>query len=184
MWRHPRPWRVCEIGHGLGGAPAPDAQKGAIPLSANGCRSVTPHIADAYVNHRVRQSRCLNVGLHAAPLPRRRERSDGMTIKQVLGASTLAAGIGVAGLLGVGLGTAGADPGHDCYRPGVCDGRHDGRDFHDGHDGGPVDWHNRGVDEGRRDHRPFNWNGRQVYPIPAGNGLGWGFWFGPIWIPL
>src|SRR3954469_10516701 len=108
-----------------------------------------------------------------------------MTIKQVLGTSTLAAGIGMAGLLGVGLGTASADPWHGCDRPGACDDHRDGGDHHDGRDyGGPVDWHRRGLDDGRRDHQPFNWNGQQVYPRPAGDGRGWGFWFGPIWIPL
>jgi hypothetical protein len=47
-----------------------------------------------------------------------------------------------------------------------------------------MDWHQRGIDQGRFDHQPFNWNGQQVNPIPAGNGMGWGFWFGGQWIPL
>jgi hypothetical protein len=47
-----------------------------------------------------------------------------------------------------------------------------------------VDWQHRGIDQGRDDHQPFNWNGQQVTPMPAGNGPGWGFWFGGIWIPL
>ena len=38
-------------------------------------------------------------------------------------------------------------------------------------------WHDRGVDQGRQDHQPFNWNGQQVTPMPAGNGAGRGFWF-------
>ena len=138
-----------------------------------------PLIADAHVNHKGHQLRCPKVGLDAVLLPRRREGSDGMTIKHVLGVSTLAAGIGVAGLLGLGLGTASADPWHGCDRPGICDDHRDGRGGV-----GPVDWHNRRIEDGRRDHQPFNWNGRQVYPIPAGDGRGWGFWFGPIWIPL
>lgn len=117
-----------------------------------------------------------------------------MTFKRAVYASTLAAGIGIAGLFGAGLGTASADPGQQCNAPGrpPC-----GQDQHDnngpgnngpGHDnngpGAPADWHNRGVDQGRQDHQPFNWNGQQVYPVPAGNGAGWGFWFGPVWIPL
>lgn len=36
---------------------------------------------------------------------------------RIVGVSTLAAGIGIAGLLGVGLGTAGADPGPQCGAP-------------------------------------------------------------------
>ena len=50
-----------------------------------------------------------------------------MTFKRVLCASTLAAGVGVAGLLGVGLGTASADPGPQCNAPGD---RHAGRTTH------------------------------------------------------
>jgi len=47
-----------------------------------------------------------------------------------------------------------------------------------------VDWHGRGIDQGRFDHQPFNWNGQQVTPMPAGDGLGWGFWFLNRWIPM
>jgi hypothetical protein len=47
-----------------------------------------------------------------------------------------------------------------------------------------VDWHGRGIDQGRFDHQPFNWMGQQVYPVPAGDGNGWGFWFLGQWIPL
>lgn len=108
-----------------------------------------------------------------------------MTFKRAVYASTLAAGVGLTGLLGVGLGTASANPGQ-CNMPGQppC-----GQDQHDnwGHDNdnrAPVDWQHRGVDQGRQDHQPFNWNGQQVTPLPAGNGAGWGFWFGPVWIPL
>jgi hypothetical protein len=48
----------------------------------------------------------------------------------------------------------------------------------------PVDWHGRGIDQGRFDHQAFNWMGQQVNPLPAGNGNGWGFWFLGQWIPL
>jgi hypothetical protein len=107
-----------------------------------------------------------------------------MTFKRALSASALAAGIGVAGLLGVGLGTASADP-WGCDRPGnpPCgDHRDDHRDDHGGP--APVDWHGRGVDQGRFDHQPFNWMGQQVNPVPSGDGNGWGFWFLGQWIPL
>jgi hypothetical protein len=105
--------------------------------------------------------------------------SEEMKFTRALCASTLAAGIGVAGLLGVGLGTASADP-WQCDRPGTppCG------DHRDDRGAGPVDWHNRGIDQGRFDHQPFNWNGQQVYPVPAGDGNGWGFWFFGMWIPL
>jgi hypothetical protein len=110
-----------------------------------------------------------------------------MKLTRAVSASALAAGIGLAGLLGVGLASASAEP--DCNAPGrpPCDQHHD--DWHPGDDhgdfrGGPVDWHNRGIDQGRGDHQPFNWNGQQVTPVPAGNGGGWGFWFLGTWIPL
>jgi hypothetical protein len=120
-----------------------------------------------------------------------------MTFKRAVYASTLAAGVGLAGLFGVGLGTAAADPGQ-CNapnRPPCGQDQHGDDRGHDNNDrgrndnnqwnnNGPVDWHNRGIDEGRRDHQPFNWNGQQVYPVPAGNGQGWGFWLGPLWIAL
>jgi hypothetical protein len=106
-----------------------------------------------------------------------------MTFKRAVYASMLAAGVGLSGLSGVGLGTASADPGQcNTWGQPPC-----GQDRHDrGPDDnrGPVDWQHRGVDQGRQDHQPFNWNGQQVTPLPAGNGAGWGFWFGPVWIPL
>lgn len=133
-----------------------------------------------------------------------------MTFKRVVYASTLAAGVGLASLLGVGLGAASADPGPGCNAPGkppCSQDQHNGNngpgnngnngpgnnwnngpgDNHGGpgnNQGGPVDWHGRGIDQGRQDHQPFNWNGVQVNPLPAGNGAGWGFWFMGMWIPL
>lgn len=101
-----------------------------------------------------------------------------MAFKRVLCATTLAAGVGVAGLLGMGLGTASAEPWQPCDRPGAPPCGHDDRGP------APANWHDRGVDQGRFDHQPFNWNGQQVTPMPAGNGGGWGFWFLGMWIPL
>lgn len=97
-----------------------------------------------------------------------------MNLKRAIGVSTLAAGVGAAGLFGLGLGTAGADPGPDCGGPGrsACAQNH------------PDDWQRRGPDQARQDHRPFNWNGHQVTPMRAGNGDGWGFWFLGQWIRL
>jgi hypothetical protein len=132
----------------------------------------------------------VHVRFLASPLMRRNrriheKRGTEMTFKRALCASTLTAGVGLAGLLGVGLGTASADPWHDCDRPGAppC-----GNNWNNGPgnnwNNGPVDWHGRGIDQGRFDHQPFNWNGQQVYPVPAGDGNGWGFWFFGTWIPL
>jgi hypothetical protein len=111
-----------------------------------------------------------------------------MTFKRAIYASTLAAGVGLAGLFGVGLGTASADPGPQCNAPGrpPC-----GQDQHDnrgpGDDRGgpaPMDWNHRGIDQGRNDHQPFNWNGQQVNPVFDRGHNAWGFWFLGQWIPL
>ena len=92
-----------------------------------------------------------------------------MNLKRMVCASTLAAGIGVAGLLGTATGTAGADPGQRCSGPNAPACRE-----------GPQG----GIDQGRQDHQPFDYNGQHVTPMPAGNGAGWGFWFLGQWIPL
>ena len=103
-----------------------------------------------------------------------------MKARRALYGSTLAAGIGLAGLLGVGLGSAAAEPGQPCNAPGApaCGGQHEDRGP------APANWQGRGIDQGRNDHQPFNWNGQQVTPMQAGNGAGWGFWFLGTWIPL
>lgn len=106
-----------------------------------------------------------------------------MNFKRALTASTLAAGIGVAGLFGVGLAGANADPGGPCPPNAPCGQRDDHRGA-----GGPgaaaPDWHNRGIDQGRQDHQPFDWNGQQVNPVFDDGHQAWGFWLGPVWIPL
>lgn len=117
-----------------------------------------------------------------------------MDLKRIVGASALAAGIGVAGLFGTGLGTAAANPGQPCGGPNAaaCQQNPGPQNNGPGNNGpgngpqnnAPVNWQNRGVDQGRQDHQPFNWNGQQVTPMPAGNGHGWGFWFLGVWIPL
>ena len=110
-----------------------------------------------------------------------------MTFKRALCASTLAAGLGIAGLLGTGVGTAAADPGQQCNapnRPPCGQDRHHNRGPDNNRGSTPANWQNRGFDQGRQDHQPFNWNGQQVTPMPAGNGQGWGFWFLGMWIPL
>ena len=102
-----------------------------------------------------------------------------MRFTRVMSAATLAAGVGLTGLFGLGLGSASADPGPGCDRPGASSCEH-----RDDRGPGQMQWQNRGVNEGREDHRPFNWNGQQVTPMQAGDGHGWGFWFLGTWIPL
>jgi hypothetical protein len=108
-----------------------------------------------------------------------------MKFKHAAGASVLAAGVGITGLLGVGLATAGAQPGPGCGRPGTpsCGPEHHDNQGHD-NQGGPDDWNHRGPDQARQDHQPFNRDGQRVTPVPAGNGVGWGYWFFGQWIPL
>lgn len=115
-----------------------------------------------------------------------------MKIKQALTASTLAAGIGAAGLLGIGLATASADwcppgapcAGHDDHRGGW----QRGVDWHQDRDGWRDDrgrdWRGRGMDDARWDHQPFSYNGQWVNPVWDAGFNAWGFWLGPIWIQL
>jgi hypothetical protein len=48
----------------------------------------------------------------------------------------------------------------------------------------PPDQAWRGIDDGRRDHQPFNYNGSWVTPIYNPDFNNWGFWFFGIWVPL
>ncbi|MCG7607012.1 MULTISPECIES: hypothetical protein [Mycobacterium] len=60
-----------------------------------------------------------------------------------------------------------------------------GPDDHGRHWGPPppeLAW--RGMDQGRFDHQPFNYNGSWVTPIFDPGYNAWGFWFFGIWIPL
>lgn len=129
-----------------------------------------------------------------------------MKVKRALTASTLAAGIGAAGLFGIGLATASADPGwcppgapcwgHDDHRGGDGGwqrgggdgGWQRGVDWHQDRDGWRDDrgrdWYHRGIDDARWDHQPFAYNGQWVNPVFDQGFNAWGFWLGPIWIPL
>ncbi|CAN7588689.1 hypothetical protein [Mycolicibacterium frederiksbergense] len=93
----------------------------------------------------------------------------------------LAGGIALAGLLGVGLGTAGADPGRPCGQPNAqaCA---PGPQTNNGPQNN--NWQGRNIDQARNDHQPFMHNGQRVEPMRAGNGDGWGFWFLGQWIRL
>jgi hypothetical protein len=109
------------------------------------------------------------------------EWSTWMKVKRMLIASSLAAGIGLAGLAGVGLGTASADPGHGCGAPdaSVCRPA-----LQPGDQPGPRPIDQRGIDQGRQDHRPFVYGGQEVNPVFDNDRGGWGFWFFNNWIPL
>lgn len=48
----------------------------------------------------------------------------------------------------------------------------------------PPDLPWRGIDQGRFDHQPFNYNGRWVSPFFNPQFNNWGFWLFGIWIPL
>jgi len=130
-----------------------------------------------------------------------------MNFKRLTCGSAIALAIG-ASVVTVGSGVAGAQPGPqpcqfgDCQGPGGPPaggpGGPDGRD-QGGHagSGGPSPWHHnpgwgppppdqawRGIDDGRRDHQPFNYNGNWVTPVFNPDFNNWGFWFFGIWIPL
>lgn len=111
-----------------------------------------------------------------------------MNFKQRLGATAVAGGLGVAAVFGLWAGAAAAQPGGGCGTPNspACGPNQPGHNqAGPNHPGsGPNNWQGRGVDQARQDHQPFNWNGHQVTPMPAGNGSGWGFWFFGQWIPL
>jgi hypothetical protein len=94
-----------------------------------------------------------------------------MNINKLIAGSAVAGGLGLAAL-GVGPGVAQADP-----PPGP----------------GPVEVHQRpeipwqdrdGYDRAVRDHRPFQYQGRWVTPVFDPGYRAWGFWLGPLWIPL
>ena len=42
----------------------------------------------------------------------------------------------------------------------------------------------RGIDQGRFDHQPFDYDDYQAVPIWSPDMGGWGFWFFGVWIPL
>ncbi|MHA0288704.1 hypothetical protein ACXYX3_19925 [Mycobacterium sp. C3-094] len=99
-----------------------------------------------------------------------------MTLPRILGATAIAGAITLTGLTSGVAGTAAAQPGGPCGAPGApaCQPAPQPN----------ADWQHRGIDQARRDHQPFQYNGQQVHPLPAGNGDGWGFWFLGRWIRL
>jgi hypothetical protein len=111
-----------------------------------------------------------------------------MHLKRAFAAGVLAAGLGVAGL---GMGVAAADPGQPCGGPNQrnCQQQGPGQGPQDNRGQGQDnrmqdDYRNRNIDQGRQDHRPFNYLGQQVNPVWDQGHNGWGFWFLNNWIPL
>jgi hypothetical protein len=101
---------------------------------------------------------------------------------------------GAVGLT-LGAGAASADPGGHgggppCWAP-YCHGDDHGNggdrgrgDDRDGPDYDHLRWDQRGIDQGRYDHQPFNFQGQRVEPyFDNYRGL-WGFWFLGAFIAL
>ncbi|MCW2626817.1 hypothetical protein [Mycobacterium sp.] len=132
-----------------------------------------------------------------------------MRFRQTVARGAIVGALGFSALgLGVGLGTASADPWQPCWAQncqgdqrgdGGQDHRGDGRPWGDQwrpdqwrpdqgrQDQGGWDqrqWDQRGIDDARWDHQPFNWQGQRVEPYWDQDRGAWGFWFLGFWIPL
>ena len=137
-----------------------------------------------------------------------------MHIKRLTCASVLAVGVGASALTaGVGVAAAQPGPApcgfQNCQGPGGPGDQGPGGPGGQGPGGpgdrgpggpgdrGPSPWDQnpgwgppppdlgwRGIDQGRFDHQPFNYNGSWVTPIFNPDFNNWGFWFFGIWIPL
>ena len=96
-----------------------------------------------------------------------------MNLKRLIAGAAITGCLG-AGALGLGAGLAYADPPPPGPGPGwVQPQRPD------------AGWQDRdGYDRAVRDHRPFQYQGQWVNPVFDGGHQAWGFWLGPIWIPL
>ena len=107
-----------------------------------------------------------------------------MLLTRRTAAPILAGGIALAGLLGVGLGTASADPGRPCGQPNAQACAPAPQNNNNNNAPQNNNWQGRNIDQARNDHQPFMHNGQRVEPMRAGNGDGWGFWFLGQWIRL
>ena len=104
------------------------------------------------------------------------------TLKSIAAGAVIAGSLGLAAF-GLGSGTASAAPSPAAVGTSWAQWGHGGP-------GGP-EWgppppgqEGRGIDQGRFDHQPFNYNGNWVQPIYNQDYNNWGFWFFGIWIPL
>ncbi|KWX23493.1 hypothetical protein AFM11_14535 [Mycolicibacterium wolinskyi] len=109
-----------------------------------------------------------------------------MNIKQAVCASAIVAGVGLAGAMGTGIGTASADPCNRPPNPSFCNGPGGPAPNNPpGPRGGPgAGPGQRGLEDGRIDHQPFIYNGQNVNPVFDHDRNAWGFWFLGVWIPL
>jgi hypothetical protein len=128
-----------------------------------------------------------------------------MNPKKIAAGAVIAGALGLPALaLGVGVGTASADPGPPCWGPSCQGGDHrgDGQPWRpdqwrpdqnqwrpdqwrpDRGDWDQGSWDRRGIDDARWDHQPFNWQGQRVEPYWDQDRGAWGFWFLGFWIPL
>ena len=95
-----------------------------------------------------------------------------MKLKRLIASAVITGGLGAAAL-GLGAGLANAEPPRGPDPVVVQPPRPD------------VRWQDRdGYDRAVRDHRPFQYQGQWVNPVLDAGHQGWGFWLGPIWIPL
>ena len=114
-----------------------------------------------------------------------------MRVIHLTAAAAIALGVGLTGL-GASVGTASADPGYHpspCGAP-YCQGnpQHPRGDGENGGRGGPPSeqqrWDQRGLDQGRYDHQPFNYQGQRAEPYFDNDRGAWGFWSLGQWIGL
>ncbi len=104
-----------------------------------------------------------------------------MKLKRLIAGAAIAGGLGAAAL-GLGAGLAAADPPHQGPGPAGCS---PARTRWEQPQRPDVRWEDRdGYDRAVRDHRPFQYQGNWVNPVFDQGHQGWGFWLGPIWIPL
>ena len=102
-----------------------------------------------------------------------------MTLKRFIAGAALMGGLGAAAV-GLGAGMAAADP--PFPGPG---GAGPGHGWAQPPNRPPFPLHDQpGYYGAVRDHRPFQYQGQWVNPIFDPGHQGWGFWLGPIWIPL
>ena len=95
-----------------------------------------------------------------------------MKLKRLIAGTAIAGSLGAAAV-GLGAGLANAEPPQGPGPGGVQPGRPD------------IRWQDRDAyDRAVRDHRPFQYDGRWVNPVFDPGFRAWGFWLGPIWIPL
>jgi|KBSSwiStaDraftv2_1062776.scaffolds.fasta_scaffold90530_1 hypothetical protein len=110
-----------------------------------------------------------------------------MSWNKIAAAGAIAGTLGLAAM-GLGAGAASADPGGGhggppCWAP-YCHDQGNGRDDHPQRFDYDDHWDQRGIDNARFDHRPFNYQGVRVEPYFDNVRAVWGFWFFGVFIAL